>query len=160
MTLTDLEKNNYTDYLVENSLKGRPACVLRRLPFDGMKPTFKHRRPVSNMILSANNCNRNFDKPVQFPVATGQDCFNTNGIRSLRVGPPTLSGAMPKSGSFFLSQVNNDRPGSACEGTPSGLVTRTESWKFMAPPSLHESLTQSVRLRREQSRNQFPPKGK
>ncbi len=42
------------------------------------------------------------NKVVKFPVASGTNSFDTKPIRSLRVGPPTLSGAMPKSGSFFL----------------------------------------------------------
>ena len=37
------------------------ASVLRRLPFDGMKPTFRHRRPECNMRQIPNHCNRIVD---------------------------------------------------------------------------------------------------
>jgi hypothetical protein len=42
-----------------------PACALRRFPFDGMEPTFRHRRPEINLAVTNQKATEiSADKPL------------------------------------------------------------------------------------------------
>ena len=43
-----------------------PACVLRRSPFDGMKPNFRHRRPVINIKMISRNATQKASASQRF----------------------------------------------------------------------------------------------
>ena len=109
----------------------RPTCVLRRLPFDGVEPTFRHRRPkqyVSQMELACKRfraaprtsasvrimilpfCRRRQNGPAPcipvllfFPLAVLPVNVDIITIRSLRVGPPVYLGRCQNLGAFSFS---------------------------------------------------------
>ena len=56
-----LQKEMFPRQAAEPGKQIRPACVLRRIPFDGMEPTFRRRRPESNMPKNFSKSNKSFD---------------------------------------------------------------------------------------------------
>ena len=60
----------------------RPACVLRRLPFNGMKPTFRHRRPKKNVLVMADHCNKFVYRPVNWQGIFSLSALRRNGERA------------------------------------------------------------------------------
>jgi hypothetical protein len=48
-----------------------------------MKPTFKHRRPEDNMILTDNNCNTAFHIPVILSLSALRSNGERAGVRCI-----------------------------------------------------------------------------
>ena len=154
-----------------------PASALRRLPFDGMKPTFRHRRPeikMHKLTPESKKKEENAKQPCG-PQSGRQAPFSALNLRLLReaAGQPL----------FFPRAENKEIHNKAMqpiENQPPALLAlhrqrrvsesdKTfrqvfcghptsaghESPKRTAPLNLRESLTPNVRLRLKQG--QIPP---